>query len=93
MSADQFFSPEGDFLAKRINKFIYGSDDKTASKAIYDEGVREYLNIKREITFINLRGLQYCLYHLDANGKKVYLRYFKTHFDKAMGKPPTKKGG
>ena len=81
-------SPEGDYLAKRINKFVLDSETSRID-SVYEEGKREFDNICREITFLTTKGLLDCIEVLDDNGKAVYLKYFKKWFDWEIKKNQT----
>ena len=76
-------SPEGQFLADRINKFVLDSETSPDDN-VYYTGEREFHNIKREITFITDRGLSYCLRALNINGRKVVQKHFLKYFEKQM---------
>lgn len=63
-------------LAERMNKLDL-SAEKSKDIKIYEDGMREYHNIKRNIQFILPRGLRLVPDYLNDNGKIVYNRFYK----------------
>lgn len=80
------FSPEGNYLAQRINKFFLGAGSAAAGTPEFKEGEREWNNIVREFTFLTVNGLVYCKKALNDNGKQVLTMYFEKYYDRELKK-------
>jgi len=78
-------SPEGQWLADRINKFVVDADVNPDQK-IYKQGLEDFNSIKLNLKFITKDGLNFCLKNLNDNGNAVYERYFKKYFDFELSK-------
>lgn len=76
-------------LAQEINNFDLLAE-KAKSEAVYNEGKRQYFNIKLHAKFIMPVYLADIDKYLNENGKKVYKKYFQKHFETELLKPKKK---